>query len=60
MKLKITTHSGQILNAEVSEYNPEELNESLNNVDINTIVLGNVIISRIDVKTVVPVEIENN
>lgn len=56
--LKITTHSGNEYEARVEEYNPEQVNADLNNNDINTVMFGKIIISRIDVKAVVPVEVE--
>lgn len=56
MKLKIKTHSGSEYEVEVSDYNAAETNEKLNRNDVNTVAFGDVIISRIDVKSVVPVE----
>lgn len=56
IKLKITTHSGNEYEAIVDDYNAEQLNENLNNNEINTVVIGDIIISRIDVKAVVPTE----
>jgi len=55
IKLTITTHSGSEFNAEVAEYNPVQINDDLNNNTINTVVFGDVIISRVDVKSVVKV-----
>lgn len=55
-KLKITTHSGNEYEAIVDDYNAEQLNENLNSTEINTVVIGDIIISRIDVKAVVPIE----
>ncbi|MEK5055860.1 hypothetical protein MHH96_20940 [Niallia sp. FSL K6-0212] len=59
-KLKITTHSGADYVAEVDEYNPSTINEQLNKNEINTIMLGEIILSRIDVKSVVPIVEELN
>lgn len=56
MKLNIKTHSGSEYEVEVQEYNAAETNEKLNRNDVNTVAFGDVIISRIDVKSVVPVE----
>lgn len=56
MKLKIKTHSGSEYEVEVQEYNAAEINEKLNRNDVNTVAFGDIIISRIDVKSVVPVE----
>lgn len=41
------------LPVETEEYNPVQLNESLNNGDINTVLIGNTIIARLDVRRVV-------
>lgn len=59
MKLRILTHNSGEYETEVTEYNAEELNVSLNDTNVNTIVLGNVIVSRIDVKTIVPISSDN-
>lgn len=56
MKLKITTHSRNEYEATVEEYDPVKINTDLNAAELNTVVLGDVIVSRIDVKSVVPVE----
>ncbi len=56
MKLKIKTHSGSEYEVELTDYNAAETNEKLNRNDVNTVAFGDVIISRIDVKSVVPVE----
>ena len=55
VKLTITTHSGSEYSAEVAEYNAIETNEKLNDSTINTVVFGDTILSRIDVKSVVKV-----
>ena len=52
MILKIITHSGMEHEVEVESYDPIKLNEDLNNNDLNTVVIGDVILSRIDVKNV--------
>jgi len=54
-KLKINTHSGSEYEVEVQEYDAVEINEKLNRNDVNTVTLGDIIISRIDVKSIVPV-----
>lgn len=59
MLLNISTHSGNNYEVFVEMYNAEELNEKLNDANVNTIVLGDVIVSRIDVKTIVPTPSEN-
>lgn len=55
--LKIKTHSGSEFEAEVQDYNAAEVNEKLNRNDVNTVAFGDIIVSRIDVKSVVPVEV---
>lgn len=55
MLIKISTHSGNEYETEVVGYDAEVVNEKLNNPEINTIALGGVIISRIDVKIIVPI-----
>lgn len=55
IKLKINTHSGSEYVVEVEEYSAAETNEKLNRNDVNTVAFGDVIISRIDVKSVAPV-----
>jgi hypothetical protein len=59
MKLHVSTHSGEDTIVEVENYNANELNEKLNDNSINTVAIGNVIFSRIDVKLVKPRE-QNN
>lgn len=54
-KLKIKTHSGSEFETEVQEYNAAEVNEKLNRNDVNTVAFGDIIVSRIDVKSVVPI-----
>lgn len=56
MNLKIKTHSGGEYLVTVDEYNPDELNQKLNSNDLNTVKFGDIILSRIDVKSVVPIE----
>lgn len=58
IQLKISTHGGNEYEAVVEEYNPAELNQELNNHEINTVCIGDIILSRIDVKAVVPVKVE--
>ncbi len=57
IKLKIKTHSGSEFEVEVQDYNAAEVNEKLNRNDVNTVAFGDIIVSRIDVKSVVPVEV---
>ncbi|MCJ7840496.1 hypothetical protein MUB24_06090 [Lederbergia sp. NSJ-179] len=58
IKLEVSTHGSESFIVEVEEYNAESLNEQLNDNDINTVVLGDLVISRINVKSVKPVQEE--
>ncbi len=58
IKLKIETHDNNSFEVEVQEYNAESLNEQLNDNDLNTVALGDLVISRINVKSVKPVQEE--
>lgn len=55
MRLKIVTHSGNEYVVQVESYDPIQVNNDLNNREINTVAFGEIILSRIDVKAVVPV-----
>ncbi|MFC0271136.1 hypothetical protein ACFFIX_06680 [Metabacillus herbersteinensis] len=57
MNLQVITHSGQDKLIEVVEYDPVILNDQINNNEINTILIGNEIFSRIDIKYVGPAQI---
>jgi len=54
VKLKIETHDGNSYEVEVEKYNAVDLNDKLNNVECNTVVLGDLVISKINVKSVRP------
>jgi len=53
--LKIITHSGGEYEVTVEEYDASQVNTDLNDNQINTVAFGDVILSRIDVKAVVPI-----
>jgi hypothetical protein len=55
MNLKIITHSGGEYEVTVEAYDPIQINEDLNNNNINTVAFADVILSRIDVKAVIPI-----
>jgi hypothetical protein len=55
INLKIITHSGSEYFVSVENYDAVQVNDDLNNIEINTVVFGDVILSRIDVKAVVPI-----
>jgi hypothetical protein len=50
--LSILTHGGREYEAEVTSYDPIKLNEDINNKEINTVLIGDVILSRIDIKAI--------
>jgi hypothetical protein len=57
MVLTILTHDGLTYeNVQVESYDSVTLNEQLNNTEINTVVIGDLIFSRINVKSVVPAD----
>jgi hypothetical protein len=57
MVLTILTHDGLTYeNVQVESYDSVTLNEQLNNNEINTVVIGDLIFSRINVKSVVPAD----
>ncbi|PFC85177.1 hypothetical protein CN272_22250 [Bacillus anthracis] len=57
-KLKVHTNGGKELEIITNDYDPIFLNEQLNNNNTVTVVIGDYIFSRIDVKQVVPVKEE--
>ncbi|ALY08081.1 hypothetical protein BhaS171_00025 [Bacillus phage vB_BhaS-171] len=64
MKLEIRTHEGDTHEVEVDSYDSQETNTLLNSHEINTVVFGDVILSRINVKFIKPIvtndQIEEN
>jgi hypothetical protein len=56
MKLKILTHSSGEFETIDATFDASVLNEQLNNTSINSVLIGNINIARIDVKLVLPVE----
>lgn len=57
-KLKVHTNAGKEIEITTNDYDPIYLNEQLNNNNTITVVIGEYIFSRIDVKQVVPVKEE--
>jgi hypothetical protein len=55
MNLNVVTHSRQDLMIEVETFDPITLNEQLNSNEVHTVLIGNIIFSRIDIKLVIPV-----
>ena len=56
MSLKVTTHSGDEDFLEVTGYNSLEMAEKMNDENIQGIAIGNNVYSRIDLKSVKPVD----
>jgi hypothetical protein len=56
MELNITTHSGLDDIVTVETYDPVTLNEQINDEKIQSIVIGENIYSRIDLKNIKPVD----
>lgn len=54
VNINISTHSGKEYEVIIKDFDPIKINDDLNNGEINTIVFGDVILSRIDVKSVSP------
>jgi hypothetical protein len=52
IKLKILTHNSGEYQTEVETYDPVALNEQLNNMEVNTVVIGDLVLSKIDVKVI--------
>ncbi|MGQ8855389.1 hypothetical protein [Bacillus sp. SRB_8] len=57
-KVKVHTNGGKEIEITTNDYDPIFLNEQLNNNNTITVVIGDYIFSRIDVKQVVPVKEE--
>lgn len=56
MNLEILTHEGKVYNVTVENYDPVELNAQLNDNNVNTVLIGDKIFSRIAVKEIIPIE----
>lgn len=56
IKLKILTHNSGEYETETESFDPIALNEQLNAHDINTVVIGQLIFSRIDIKLVTEIK----
>jgi hypothetical protein len=56
MKLQILTHDGKEYNVDIENYDPVVLNSQLNDNQVNTVLIGDKIFSRISVKEVIPIE----
>ncbi|OOZ97604.1 hypothetical protein BHL51_18670 [Bacillus cereus] len=58
-KVEVHTNGGKVIEITTNDYDPIFLNEQLNNSNTVTVVIGDYIFSRIDVKQVVPVKRES-
>ena len=56
MSLKVTTHSGDEDNVQVTDYNSLEMAEKMNDENIQGIAIGNNVYSRIDLKSIKPID----
>lgn len=54
MKVKILTHNSGEYETEVEVFDAVEFDKKLNDINLNTILIGNINISRIDVKLIMP------
>ncbi len=59
MKLLIERHSADNIEVDVEQFDAIAMNQQLNDNNVMTVELGGNIISRIDVKAIIPVEETN-
>ncbi|WP_163526607.1 hypothetical protein [Halobacillus ihumii] len=59
VQLTIETHSGHIFDVEVEDFDATVLNTKLNDETINSVEIGGLTRSRIDIKGVTPADIYN-
>ncbi len=52
IKLEVSTHSGDIDIVSVEEYDPEAMAQKLNDDEVHSILIGDNIYSRIDVRNI--------
>lgn len=55
-KVEVHTNGGKVIEITTKDYDPIFLNEQLNNSNTVTVVIGDYIFSRIDIKQIVPVK----
>ncbi|MGX7627639.1 hypothetical protein ACWOMK_02230 [Bacillus thuringiensis] len=55
-KVEVHTNGGKVIGITTNDYDPIFLNEQLNNSNTITVVIGDYIFSRIDIKQIVPVK----
>lgn len=56
--LEISTHSGAIDTVDVKDYNPQDLIATINDNSVHSVLIGDNIYSRIDIKNVKPIKEE--
>ncbi len=49
IKLEVKTHDDEIYTKEVEDYDAQKLNDEINNNEVLTVVIGDLIISRINI-----------
>lgn len=49
IKLEVKTHDDEIYTKEVEDYDAQKLNDEINNNEVLTVVIGDLIISRISI-----------
>lgn len=55
IELEISTHEGKTYNVTVEEYDAAALNQKLNDNNVNTVLIGDKILSRILVKEIIQI-----
>ncbi|WP_053070364.1 hypothetical protein [Alkalihalobacillus pseudalcaliphilus] len=56
LKLSVITQDNETYVTEVENYDSEKINETINDPDRITIVIGDLILSRIDIKRIIPLD----
>ncbi|KEK22461.1 hypothetical protein [Bacillus gaemokensis] len=57
-KIEVRTSDGKIFEITTDDYDPVYINEQLNSSNTITVVIGDYIFSRLDIKQIVPVKVE--
>ena len=60
MKLNVYMHSGEEYEIEAKNYNAAEIHEQRNNNDIQSILLGDYSLSKINIRDIVPIKNADN
>lgn len=56
VEIEVSTHSGDIDVVSVEKYEPKDMAQKLNDNDVHSILIGDNIYSRIDIKNIKPVK----